>query len=102
MKDAVYSLNRWLSFAGIVLVVGVLYWARAFFIPVAVAILLTFVLTPPVSWLQKWLGRGMAVLFMVTLVFAGLGLAAWGISHEMAGLARELPGYRENIRTESR
>ena len=44
MKDAVQSLRQWLSFAGIVLVVGVLYWAQAVFIPVAVAILLTFVL----------------------------------------------------------
>ena len=62
MKHAVHALKGWLSFAGIVLVVAVLYWAQAVFIPIAIAILLTFVLTPPVWWLQRWLGRGMAVI----------------------------------------
>src|SRR5690349_1411940 len=42
------SLQGWMRFAGIVLVVAVLYWAQAVLVPVCLAILLTFVLTPPV------------------------------------------------------
>jgi len=42
------TIVRWLRFAGYVLVVAVLYWAQAVLVPVALALLITFVLTPPV------------------------------------------------------
>ena len=66
--------------------------------PFALAVLLTFVLTPPVTWLQRWVGRVPAVLLVVTLVFAALGLIGWGLARQMDDLARDLPGYRANIR----
>jgi predicted PurR-regulated permease PerM len=87
------------TFAGGVLVVAVLYWAQAVLVPLALALLLTFVLTPPVSWLQRWVGRVPAVLLIVTLVFALLGLAGWGLTWQMDRLVQDLPGYRDNIRT---
>jgi predicted PurR-regulated permease PerM len=98
MKDTVKTFRSWVSFAGFVLVVAVLYWAQAILIPIAIAILVTFVLTPPVSWLQRYVGRVLAAMSVVTLVFAALGVTAWGIGREMEGLARELPRYRDNIR----
>jgi predicted PurR-regulated permease PerM len=82
-----------------VLVIAVLYWAQAVLVPLALAILLTFVLTPPVAWLQRWVGHVPAVLIAVTLVFAALGLAGWGLSRQIDNLAEDLPGYRANIRT---
>jgi len=93
------SEKPWGTFAGGVLVVAVLYWAQAVLVPFALAILLTFVLTPPVTWLQRWVGRVPAVLLIVTLVFAALGLAGWGLTWEMNYLVEDLPGYRANIRT---
>ena len=66
--------------------------------PFALAILLTFVLAPPVTWLQRWIGRVPAVLVVVTLVFAALGLAGWGLTRQMDHLVEDLPGYRANIR----
>ncbi len=66
--------------------------------PFALAILLTFVLTPPVTWLQRWVGRVAAVLLAVTLVFTTLGLAGWGLTRQMGHLADDLPGYRAHIR----
>ena len=92
-------VKLWLSFAGGVLVVAVLYWAQAVLVPFALAILLTFVLAPPVTWLQRWVGRVPAVLVVVTLVFAALGLAGWGLTRQMDYLVEDLPGYRANIRT---
>jgi predicted PurR-regulated permease PerM len=68
-------------------------------VPFALALLLTFVLTPPVTWLQGWVGRIPAVLLIVTLVFAVLGFAAWGLTRQMDSLAGDLPAYRANIRT---
>lgn len=80
------------------LVVAVLYWAQDVLVPFALAILLTFVLTPPVTWLQRWVGRVTAVLLAVTLVFTTLGLAGWGLTRQMGHLADDLPGYRAHIR----
>jgi predicted PurR-regulated permease PerM len=92
-------VKPWVTFGGVVLVVAVLYWAQAVLVPFALAILLTFVLTPPVTWLQRWVGRVPAVLFAATLVFAALGLAGWGLTRQIDHLAEELPAYRANIRT---
>ena len=97
MDDTSKTLKPWVTFAGCVLVVVVLYWAQAVLVPFAVAILLTFVLTPPVTWLQRWVGRVPAVLAVVTLVFAVLGLTGWGLSRQLDHLADDLPLYRANI-----
>jgi predicted PurR-regulated permease PerM len=99
MDDPSHSLNPWLTFAGCVLVVAVLYWAQAVLVPVALAILIAFVLTPPVSWLERWIGRVPAVLAAVTLVFTILGLAGWGLARQLDFLAEDLPLYRVNIQS---
>ncbi len=97
MNEPPNPLKPWIIFAGSVLIVVVLYWAQAVLVPVALALLISFVLTPPVTWLERWLGRVPAVLIAVTLVFAVLGLAGWGLVRQMENLAEELPGYRVNI-----
>ncbi len=97
MIDTSQTIKPWLTFAGCVLVVFVLYWAQAILVPVALAILLTFVLTPPVTWLERWIGRAAAVLTVVTLVFAVVALAGWGLARQMNHLAEDLPRYRVNI-----
>ena len=85
-------MKPWVTFAGGALVVAVLYWAQAVLVPFALAILLTFVLTPPVTWLQRWVGLVPAVLLVVTLLFAALGLAVWGLIWQMGSLVEDLPG----------
>jgi predicted PurR-regulated permease PerM len=102
MVDRLSSLRAWTTFAGWMLVVAVLHWAQAIFVPLCLAILLTFVLTPPVIWLQRRIGRVAAVLVVVTLVFSGLGLAAWGMTRQMSSLSTDLITYRANIRQKVR
>jgi predicted PurR-regulated permease PerM len=97
MDDTSGTLKPWVIFAGCVLVIVVLYWAQAVLVPIALAVLLTFVLTPLVDWLERWLGRVPAVLAVVTLVFIVLGLAGWGLARQMDHLANDLPTYRVNI-----
>lgn len=91
------SFRPLITFAGGVLAVVVLYWGEAVLVPIALAILISFVLTPPVVWLEHWIGRVPAVLAVVTLVFVLLGLAGWGLMRQMENLADDLPGYRVNI-----
>jgi len=82
----------------IVLVVASLYWAKAILIPLVLAILLTFILTPFVNALQRrGLGRVPSVILVVTLaclVVAGIGLA---VLYQVESLADDLPHYKDQI-----
>ena len=97
MYDALKSMRPWVTFAGFVLVVVVLYWAQTLLIPIALAVLLTFVLAPPVSRLQRVIGRVPAVLLTVSLTFALLAGALWGLANQVTALAGDLPRFRDNI-----
>lgn len=96
VKDPTF--RPWVVFAGCVLVVAVLYWAQAVFVPIAVAALLAFLLTQPVSYLERRIGRVAAVLAVVALLFSVVTLGAWGLARQVSGLAEDLPSYRTNIR----
>lgn len=98
MNEDRSALNSWITFAGCVLVVTVLYWAQLVLVPVSLAVLLTFVLTPPVVWLQRRIGRIAAVLTVVFLVFTFAGLAGWGVIRQMSTVGTDIPTYRANIR----
>ena len=74
MRDALTSIYPWVVFAGSVLIVAVLYWAQVVLVPVALAGLLTFLLTPVVTRLPRWLGRVPAVLTITIAAVALLGL----------------------------
>lgn len=102
MPDASRPLNDWITFAGFVLVVGVLYWAQAVLVPVCLAILLTFVLSPLVTWLQRRIGRLPAILTVVILVFTALGLTGYAVYRQMSSMGDALPTYRHNIREKIR
>lgn len=82
-----------------VITVAVLYWAKAIFVPVALAIFLAFVLYPPVMWLQhRGLGRTLAVIVMVgTVVLVALGIG-FGVAHQVVALAETLPDRKDAIK----
>jgi predicted PurR-regulated permease PerM len=88
-----------LRFAGFVLVVACLYWAQIVLIPVALALLLTFMLAPVVTRLERWrVPRAVAVIAVVLLGLALLlGLGAVVVM-QVVNLGEELPKYRENIK----
>jgi predicted PurR-regulated permease PerM len=75
-----------------------LYFARQILIPAALAILLTFVLGPFVTRLER---RGMrrvpAVLVVVTLVFLLLGGLGWVVSRQVTALAGRVDEYHGEI-----
>jgi predicted PurR-regulated permease PerM len=82
-------------FCGLLLVTAFLYWARTVLIPVALAVLLAFILAPLVNLVQRrGLGRLPAVLVVVVFSFLLLGGVGWLISLQVGGLLRNLPHYR--------
>jgi predicted PurR-regulated permease PerM/CheY-like chemotaxis protein len=87
----------------IVVVVGALYVGSDILIPLALAILLSFMLRPVVIRLQRFgLGRIPAVLAVVLLLFVALlGLGAI-VANQVVNLADSLPRYEWNMRTKIR
>ncbi len=85
--------------AGLVLVGALLYWARGVLLPVAVAALLSFVLAPVVTALERrGVRRAIAVLLVVAMACAAVAAVGWVLATQVRSLAEELPRYRDNIR----
>jgi len=83
-----------------VVVVTFVYWAQVVFVPVALAVFLTFLLSPLVLALQhRGLGRIpslVVVMTLATLVLMGL---VGVVTYELSQLAADLPSYTENVKT---
>lgn len=75
-----------------------LYLGRDVMIPLALAALATFLLTPLVNKLQRGLGNVGAVLLAMLLVLAATVSLGWVVGRQAVDLASQLPGYKENIR----
>ena len=83
----------------VVLIIASLYWAQAVLIPVAVSILLTFLLTPVADSLERLgLGRVFSVILIVILAFSFLAAVGWIVTLELTSVANELPTYRQNMK----
>jgi predicted PurR-regulated permease PerM len=92
------NLPGWIFLPTVVLVVAILYWAQEILVPFAVAILLTFVLTPVVDALERLrLGRIPSVAIAAILALSILLGVGWIVMRQMAALGNELPQYRINI-----
>ncbi len=78
-------------------VVAGLYFTRELLIPLALAALLTFLLAPLVTRLERWIGRIAAVLLAVLLIFSVLGAAGYLLTRQLVDLATKLPDYKVNI-----
>src|SRR5580704_10232 len=83
--------------AVITAIIGVvtLYFARSVLMPLALAVLFTFLLTPPVGWLERIrLGRIFSALIVVTLAVAALGAIGWTVAKQLVDVTNQLPNYR--------
>jgi predicted PurR-regulated permease PerM len=86
-------------FGTLVLIVAAMYWARAILMPVALAMLLAFLLSPVDRALQRiGLGRAVSVALVAVLAFSLIGVIGWGISVEVREFASNLPAYQGNIK----
>ncbi len=82
-----------------VLIVTVLYFGREIFMPIALAVLLSFALAPVVRRFRLWhLPRVAAVLTAVMLAFLFVAGLTWLMAVQVTELARDLPRYQETMR----
>ena len=78
--------------------VAVLYFARTLFIPLALSVLLAFMLAPLVIRLRHWgLGRVPAAGIVVLIAFGILGVIAAVMASQSADLAHKFPEYQHNV-----
>nr|WP_179945623.1 AI-2E family transporter [Bradyrhizobium sp.] len=81
-----------------VIIISMLYFGRDIFVPVALAILLSFVLAPLVGILQRiHVPRGLAVVSVVILAFTLIFAMGSLLATQLTQLAGDLPRYQSTI-----
>lgn len=89
---------NWPQIVALLGTVAVLYVAREVFIPLAIAVLLTFALAPLVSIIRRagvW--RTPAVIAVVTAAFIGIAAFSFLVVSQLSELSGQLPTYQANI-----
>ena len=81
-----------------VIIIMMLYFGREIIIPIALAILLSFVLAPLVGLLQRVrVPRGLAVVGVVIFAFAAIFAMGSLLASQLTQLAGDLPRYQSTI-----
>ncbi|HEX4505364.1 MAG TPA: AI-2E family transporter, partial [Alphaproteobacteria bacterium] len=81
-------------------IVAALYLGRGIAIPIAIAVLISFSLGPPVSWLRRHhFGRIPAILAVALPVLFALAAFAYLVTTEVGRLVGNIPAYQTNIET---
>ena len=84
-------------------VIAGLYFGREILIPLALALLLGFVLDPLVTRLKRWgLPRAVAVIAVAALTLSMIALAGLFLGTQVSTLSAQLPTYRTNIKQKLR
>jgi predicted PurR-regulated permease PerM len=84
-------------------VCAALYWGQAVLVPLVLAALLTFLLSPLVTRLDRLrVPRVVGVLLVMTLVGGIIGGVGYVVAGQLRSFAAELPMHRQNIRAKLR
>ncbi|HEY0792938.1 MAG TPA: AI-2E family transporter [Chthoniobacterales bacterium] len=90
--------RKLIQIAGLLLVFAVLAWAKDFLLPVVFAGLISVVLTPAVSWLERRrLHPVAAVMGVVAVAVLLIGILLATVSVQALDLVNSIPKYRSNI-----
>jgi predicted PurR-regulated permease PerM len=93
------DISRILTLFAAVVVIATLYFARVMLVPLALAVLFTFVLTPLVSILERiHIPRFLSVILVVAVAVAALGIAGWTVANQLIDVTNQLPSYKSNIK----
>ncbi len=91
-------MSRLVVVISMIAIIAVLYFARAVLIPIALAVLMSFILAPLVRPLVKLgLGRTISVLCVSILTLMVIAILGWVMASQVLELTENLPQYRDNI-----
>ncbi|MGA8171546.1 MAG: AI-2E family transporter [Methylocystis sp.] len=83
-------------FGGVI--IACLYFGREVLMPIALAVLMSFLLAPPVRLLQGWRApRGLAIAVVVAIAFAAIFSLVGLMAVEVNQLASDLPRYQSTL-----
>src|SRR5262245_56983335 len=78
--------------------VAICFFAREVLLPLALAVLLSFLLAPLARRFQRWgLGRVGSVILAVTLAFGGLAATGWMVTRQVLDLAINISSYEDRL-----
>ncbi|TCT01565.1 AI-2E family transporter [Aquabacter spiritensis] len=88
---------------GFVTIVAMLYFARDVLVPIALAVLLSFVLAPLILGLRRLrLPRTLSVIVVVAFAFVGIVTLGGVVASQIVELATDLPRYQQTMREKIR
>lgn len=86
--------------ASIAILLALLYFGQEVLVPLALAVLFAFLLTPLVVRSERiGLGRVPSTLLVVLLALGLIGVLGWTVERRFVQIVDKLPDYRESIRT---
>lgn len=92
------SASRLFTLISIVVVIAGLYLGRQMLVPLALAVVFSFLLTPLVQVLEKCrLGRVPSVLAVLVLSFALLAAIGYEVTNQLLEIVVLLPDYKQNV-----
>ena len=93
------DISRILTLVAAVVVITALYFARVMLVPLALAVLFTFVLAPLVSALERIrIPRFLAIFLVVGIAVSGIGIMGWTVGNQLIDVTNQLPSYKTNIK----
>jgi predicted PurR-regulated permease PerM len=85
-------------FLTVALTIATLYFGRQIFIPLASAVVLSFVLTPVVALVERTrMGRAPAVVVVLVLCFALTAVTGWIAAGQLIEIAAHISDYKANL-----
>lgn len=88
-----------LTVLAVLAVIFVLHWARTFFIPLMLGVMISYALSPIVNWMQKWrIPRAIGAAVLLIGFVGGTGALGYSLSDEAAQWVETLPDAAQKFR----
>src|SRR3982751_1138750 len=99
-QDQTPRKSQFYTLASLAIVLALLYFGQEVLIPLALAVLIAFLLAPVVGWLERLrLGRVPSTLLVVVVALALVGGFGWIVEQRFVEIVNRLPEYRQSVQT---
>lgn len=88
-----------LTIVASVLAVYFLQWSQQLLIPIVLAVLIAFALTPVVNGLSRVLWRAVASAIAIAFATVAIGVGVWAVSDDAIAVVRDVPQAARKVRT---